>query len=523
MSLVLERRIFPVLEAFGRYCKAIFRDDSSPEDARSRRRIAVKLSVIAGITLLGVLWGTVVAVAELNALYLCVSLIGCAFILLDYRIGVVLLILLMPISSSYVFPHAMLGITGLNPLNLLLVATFGSCLFRGLFDGSIRRIMPRALLWLYVVPFLIAGALGSRHVGDIAPVFFMYDAIEFHDAAGYVRDLVVKPLSMVVFALLVGAAVSHSRKSENFLVPMLISIWVMGLMVIVFVFLSGIAIDALASSDSREFLSAVGVHANELGRLYSVAYALLLFTWAESKQPGLRLALLASMGMVVVALVLTFSRGAFFGFIVVNVLFLLWRRNAKTLTFAVLLAAGALLVLPDAVYNRVGIGFGSGLNEISAGRIEGIWLPLLTEALSRPIYGAGLSSILWSDAMREGGGITIPGVVVAHNAYLDTVLDMGVGGLILVCAYFVHVWKGFRALSVDPALSPTLQGFYLGAAAGLASFLVAAIVSSRLTPGTEQVYLWLAIGMMYGQRARNAGDLSVSRRYVQTGSRAQSA
>src|SRR6267378_6428993 len=178
MSLVLERRIFPVLEAFGRYCKAIFRDDSSPEDARSRRRIAVKLSVIAGITLLGVLWGTVVAVAELNALYLCVSLIGCAFILLDYRIGVVLLILLMPIASSRVFPHAMFGVTGLNPLNLLLVGTFGSCLLHGVSDGSLRRFAPRPLLWLYILPILVAGALGSRHVGDIAPAFFMYDQVE---------------------------------------------------------------------------------------------------------------------------------------------------------------------------------------------------------------------------------------------------------------------------------------------------------------------------------------------------------
>jgi len=39
------------------------------------------------------------------------------------------------------------------------------------------------------------------------------------------------------------------------------------------------------------------------------------------------------MGLVVVALILTFSRGAYLGFIVVNVLFLLWRRNARTLIF----------------------------------------------------------------------------------------------------------------------------------------------------------------------------------------------
>src|SRR6266849_6326512 len=139
MSSVLERRFFPGLGALRERCAAVLHDDGSPQDARSWRRIALRLSVFAGIAVLGVFWGFVVAVGELNALYLCVSLIGCVFILLDFRIGVVLLILLLPISRSFVFPHEMLGIVGLNPFNLLLLGTFGSCLLQGLFDGSLRR------------------------------------------------------------------------------------------------------------------------------------------------------------------------------------------------------------------------------------------------------------------------------------------------------------------------------------------------------------------------------------------------
>jgi O-antigen ligase len=406
----------------------------------------------------------------------------------------------MPISRSYVFPHDMLGITGLNPFNLLLAGTLGSCLLHGLFDGGIRRFMPRPLLWLYIVPILVAGALGSRHVGEIAPAYFMYDRISFDSAAGYLRDLVAKPLLLVVFALLVGAAVAKSEKPEKFLIPTLISIWIMGSMVIVFVYLTGVSLAEL--STVRRFLTALGIHANELGRLYAVAYALLLFTWAESKEPGFRLALLASMGLVMVALILTFSRGGFLCFIVANMLFLLWRRNAKTLIFLGLLAAAALLLLPGEVFDRVTVRFGEGLDRISSGRIEGIWLPLLPDVLRSPIYGNGLGSILWSAAMREGFGVTVAPVAQAHSAYLETVLDMGIAGLILVCAYFAHIWKGFRALSVDPAVNPTLRGFYLGAAAGLAGHLVAGIAGSYLTPVPEQVFLWLAIGMMYGQRAR---------------------
>src|SRR5439155_8101213 len=176
MSLVLERRVPPGL-------------------------------VFAGIALLGVFWGFVVALTGLNALYLCAALVGCAFIMLDFRIGVVLLILLMPISSSRFFPHAILGINGLNPLNLLLVGALGSYLFRGLSERSLGRFMPRPLLWLYIVPILIAGALGVPHFGDIPPILFNR-LLEFDTVTGYVRELVVKPLLIVIFALLVGAAVS---------------------------------------------------------------------------------------------------------------------------------------------------------------------------------------------------------------------------------------------------------------------------------------------------------------------------
>jgi hypothetical protein len=468
------------------------------------------MSLFGGLVLLGAFWGSAVALAGLNALYLCVSLIACVFILFDFRIGVVLLILLMPISRGDVFPHAMLGITGLNPVNLLLVATLGSCLLQGLFDGGIRRFMPGPLLWLYIVPFLIAGALGSRHVGEIG---HYYEELMFNDAAGYIRELVVRPLVVVVFALLVGAAVARSEKLDKFLIPTLISIWLVGSMFVVPVFLTRGGLDALASK-SHDVFTAVGLSPNDLGPLYAFTYALLLFTWAESKEPALRIVLLALMAMVVVGLMLTFCRAAYVGFIVVNALFLLWRRNAKTLIFLALVTAVALLLLPGAVYDRVTWGFGEGLNTISSGRIDLIWLPLLEDVLRSPIYGNGLGSIRWSEAVREGTAVATG---QAHSAYLETVLDMGIAGLVLLCAYFVHVWKGFLALSVDPAVSPTQRGFYQGAAAGLACFLVTGITGGLLTPAEYQIFLWLAIGMMYGQRARKVDDVTISRQHVQAG------
>src|SRR5262245_35576369 len=125
------------------------------------------VGIVAGAGLLILFWGLAIAVAEVNAVLLFASPLACPLILLGFRVGVVLLIVLMPLSQSALFPHQMAGITGLNPINVLLVATFGSYLLRALADRGLKRFLPPKLLWLYLVPFFVAGFLGSRHVGEI--------------------------------------------------------------------------------------------------------------------------------------------------------------------------------------------------------------------------------------------------------------------------------------------------------------------------------------------------------------------
>ena len=457
------------------------------------------VGIVAGAGLLILFWGLAIAVAEVNAVLLFASLLACLFILLDFRVGVVLLIVLMPLSQSALFPRQMAGVTGLNPINVLLVATFGSYLLRALADRGLKRFLPPKLFWLYLVPFLVAGFLGSRHVGEIAASVYFYDVVEYHDSIGYFRDVVIKPAFLVLFALLVGGAVMRSREPEKYIVPTMVSIWTMGLLVVVFVGISGVTLDRLSSF--RQSLSGLGLHANDLGRLYATAYALLLFTFAATDRKRLKLALVASMLLVVAALVLTFSRGAFFGFIVVNGLYILTRRDPRGFLFGAVAITVLLFLLPGTMWDRVMAGFGGDLNALTAGRTGEIWLPLLPELWRSPLIGNGLSSILWSDAMRAE---RILQVGHAHNAYLQTLLDMGIIGLGLLLAFFGFLLRDFWRASRDKALSPTMRGFFEGAAIGLLSFLAAGFAGSTLTPCAEQSFLWLAAGMLYGMRRTRA-------------------
>lgn len=462
---------------------------------------ALPVAAVLGIALACLLGGVGVALADVSAVMLAAGAIAGLVVLYDFRIGVVLLILTLPISASDLFPHELFGVTGLNPMNLLLVGTLVSSVFHVSGDRRLKGILPAELGWLYIVPIVLAALLGMRHVAEIAPGFFQFHEVSFYDGAGYLRDLLMKPMFFVVFALLIAAAVLRTRQPERLLLPMVLSIWVMCLLVILYVVTANVSLSQLAGVYARQFLTPLGIHANDLGRLYAVAYALVLFTWAESRNTRFAFPLVATMGLLVIALVLTFSRGAFLGFLIVNGVFLAWRASARTVVGALLVGGLLALALPGAVLMRVQLGLGSGfdLDAMTAGRWNGIWLPLMDSLAASPIWGNGLHSILWAEPMRSAQMFR---VTHPHSAYLQVLLDMGVVGAAVLMAYFYRVLKGFRHLSRDPGVTPALRGFFQGAAAGLLALAIADIAGSTLYPAVEQVYLWMAVGLMYGLRLR---------------------
>lgn len=456
------------------------------------------VSGVGALVLLGVLMGVALVVGELQAFWVGVSIIAAGAVMYDFRIGAALLIILLPIGASTLFPRSLFGITGLNPLNVVMLATLASFILHGRADKA-GAFAPRQVLWLYVLPILVAGMIGSRYAHLAHDELLENLAIHFTGAQGYLQDMVIKPLFTVLIALLIGAAVARSKKPERFLVPIGMAIWILSFLAVWRVSRTSLSLGDIANAQNREFFSSLGLHANDLGRLYAVAYALLLFAWAESKEKLFRLACLATMGVVVVALVFTFSRGAFAGFLVVNALFLLWRFNMKTAALLVVGGVAFLALLPPEVWLRLSMGVGEGADAVSAGRIEGIWGPMVPELLNSPLWGNGIGAVMWSEPMTKG---MMHVVTHPHNAYLELYYDMGIIGVVLVIAYFLHVWKGFRALGSNAFLSPEMRGFYKGAAAGLVSFFITGFAGSSFVPKPEYAFLWIAIGMMYGHLAR---------------------
>ena len=471
---------------------------SIPDTASPRFRYLA----LAGMVLLGLAWGAFVAISGLSAALICLAAVVCIFTVRDFRVGVLVMILIMPISASYIFPRAMFGVTGLNPLNVLLVGTFISYLLLAMPDGSIRRFVPWWLVAVYVVPLILAGINGLGHTALIPQVFYQYEQIDFKNDVGYLRDNLIKPLILVAYALMVSAAFARSRNPEKFLIPAIISMWMMSALVIGYFLVSDVHFGQLAGEYARSFFSPLGMHANDLGRLYSTAYAILLFTWDRTQRPVLKSVLFLTMGVVFLALVLTFSRAAIISFVLVNAIYLGSRfRNKKILLLAALVIPTLLFLTPGAVWYRLEMGADEGATGMSAGRVSDIWGPLLPDLWDKFFVGHGIQSVLWARPMRMGEMLD---VTHPHSAYLGAVLDFGIIGAILLIAFWFTVWRGFRRLSKDSALPPQEQGFFEGAAAALVGFAAAGFVGSSFTPVPEQAFLWLAIGLMLGVRSKRA-------------------
>ena len=143
--------------------------------------------------------------------------------------------------------------------------------------------------------------------------------------------------------------------------------------------------------------------------------------------------------MLSFALLLTFSRGAFLGFLVVNALFVVWKFNMKKLGLALLgLAVAAALRPPDGLpahqhgFDRAPTRCPRAASTASGCRC----CPRPWRARS----GATASTpIMWSDAMQTGA---MAFVGHPHNAYLQAVLDMGLIGLALLLALLLARLEG---------------------------------------------------------------------------------
>lgn len=338
------------------------------------------------------------------------------------------LVLLTVLTQHPDMPTNLFGIPGVNPWNATLLVIV-LCWYTSRSSEPPAPAAPlylTVLIGLYVCMVVGVGWIGASDVGSIRGVPMT--------ATSFAIDAIVNPLKYLIVGMLFF---SGARTRKRVLMALLSAVG-SGICYALLVFKSmKLGVFTMDYVDARRLTDKlVGLYANDMAELFAFAVwsgmvMIILFQqrWQRTVWTILSLCILPPF----VALK---SRAGFLAAGVVGVALgtLRWRRILVLMPIAVL---GITLIAPSVV-DRVltGVEEGADLdwNEVSAGRVTGLWPPVLRQIGKSPIIGHGRYGLLRNDCYEEiiERGHNVPGH--PHNAYLEILLDAGVIGLSICLA-----------------------------------------------------------------------------------------
>jgi O-antigen ligase len=417
-------------------------------------------------------------------------------ILKDYRLGVLLLTLALPMASM------LPPIRGLNLLNFLTLATLGSFVLQGLFSKT-KTLWPSSrMVVCFLLPVTIGMVVAWPHIPEAARNYaHTASAAEAYNPATYALNRFFKPLFYFVsYAFLLANAIRASKRPELFVVALAASVLLPAMAVAYTVATYPGSLGDVAQD--REFLAARGMHANRFGLLFALACGPLLFVSGATHSRWLRWVTLLAFGAATIGLLLTFSRGALLAYLIVVSAYLLHHRRIRTLAASAVLIGAAMLTAPEALKERFGTGLRADAlsdttniakDDLTAGRVHG-WLLLLPEVPKSPLIGRGLGSTQWSEAVANGQyRATHP-----HNVYLEVLMDLGVIGFAAMAYWIFREMGSLRHGAREPGLSDGMRGYFLGARYALWGLLAMAATTGDYMPYSgAHTYLWFTFGVLF--------------------------
>ncbi|MES2159773.1 MAG: O-antigen ligase family protein [Pseudomonadota bacterium] len=419
------------------------------------------------------------------------------FILRDYRVGVVLMIMLMPFANLSFAGH----LATVSSPQLLVCFTAGCFVLERLLSRRPLLLPPAPLWWRYLLPIGLALLVGLTHLGEVTPLMVQVLGDEYSGPFKYLLALGFKPMLIVLASVLIANAVRDSERPQLFLVPVVVSTVLFSALLLGYILWSGLGISAISGSRARNFLSPLGMHANEFGAMFGMGVGIMLFMVPAVKSGFYRLLLCAALVISLVALLLTFSRGGYVLAFTAVVYFLLSQRRAALAFGALVFLVLVLLLAPKEVYERAGSGIGevggggsvataSNDDQLTAGRVW-LWSRSFPNFYRNPVTGSGLSSQAWSDAVKSG----VIKTAQTHNFYLSILYDTGLVGMAVVLSFFVFVYRAFKSVARDAATPPVIAAAMHGSAAVLIGYGLMGFTNSTFWPRIEHIYLWMMFGI----------------------------
>lgn len=447
------------------------------------------------------------AAAILNNVLLIIMVlpvIAAIFVLFNYRVGVVILLLLLPFSQSHLLPR----FPGFNVIGYLTLATFVSFVFHQFAQQGKWLKLPTWAWLFYIIPISVAALVGVAHIQEVPNYMVITEAFSATTPARYLKDYYIYPMLTLFIVWMLMHAVRDSKFPERYLWVFAFSALVPAIVVLIVVATSGISLLELSSSSdaaSRSFLSLIGFHANEIGSFLAISFGPLLFLASATQTPFKRISLWVIVVLVTLALLLTFSRGAYIAASIALAFFLIRARGSALVKLALVVTIFILVsALGSMLITRISEGWTGAASSsarasaVTASRTD-IWQALWPEVERHPVLGNGLKSTVWSSAAQSRVFPTHP-----HSLYMEILLDMGAVGLTSLIAFYAYFALTLKRVAKCLTTPPLIAAYIEGAYASFLGYLLSSIANGHYTPVPENMLLWVGLSLALGYAARTS-------------------
>ena len=210
---------------------------------------------------------------------------------------------------------------------------------------------------------------------------------------------------------------------------------------------------------------------------------------------------------LLICLVLTYSRGAWIGFLIgliivigYKIIRFPWKIKGLSILLIIAFGIGTFFLLPSTMQQRIeSVG---NVREASPMRLT-LWREAWSIIKDFPVFGAGLNTYMEvsSGYSAPGGG---QGIYYPHSAYLHMAAEIGLVGLAcflwVLVRFFRLMVRGLKErrdspLPPTPRLRRTGRGQFLGLLAGISAFLAHSFFDTNLYSLQLAALFWFMLGL----------------------------
>ena len=438
------------------------------------------------------------------AIAMCLAFTIIAFYCNSPKVILMMLVFLFPFSGTELIRDNLLPVPGFKPLQLFALFAVIVAFFN--FKGS-AQIPSSATVFFGIVIIVFAFSIlhSYFHLNEINS--FLRDPLS---PWRYFLSKFCKPLIFLLPALILTKFIYKKNDFDSIAATIDWSLTGLSLFIIILFFHQGVL--SGSTKEIRTFLwTSLGTHTNNIANYFILGFPFVLSRFFIGKG----IINLIKIALISIGIALLFSRSAYCLFILSFFIYTFISKRMKLLPLVIgIVFVAVLYLIPENVIQRATTGFDSGdKNVIFAGRIDGLWSPLLEEYASKPkalFFGNGRYAIISTNAHKMGVAIQAEH---PHNMYIEAILDVGIFGLsIFLCLFGILLRKCIIYLKYLE--HDYLHEYLIAVITSLVCFLLSGITDRTFFPDEINGYLWIIVAFAFVLfRYAESGETSFTQAY----------